>query len=279
MIKNAMTKVGLSLAVALTSIAPAALASSGGGALPSAGTRVDNIASVQRGAKLFFNYCVGCHSLQFVRYSRLSEDLGLSEEQVMANLASFTGGKFGDTVVSSMPAADAQAWFGKAPPDLSLEGRSKGPDWIYSYLKSFYVDHSRPLGWNNTLFPGASMPNVLWEMQGISHATFEPKEKKQESCSGDAGGCKNGSREVEHCKAGATEVDGKCLVHLEIATPGTQNAQQFDETVRDLTVFLQYAAEPAALQRQKLGAWVVLYLAFFTFLAWLLKKEYWKDVH
>lgn len=279
MIKNAMTKVGLSLAVALTSITPAALASSGGSTLPSAGTRVENIASVQRGAKLFFNYCVGCHSLQFVRYSRLSEDLGLTEEQVVTNLASFTGGKFGDTVVSSMPAADAQSWFGKAPPDLSLEGRSKGPDWIYSYLKSFYVDHSRPLGWNNTLFPGASMPNVLWEMQGLSHAIFEPKEKKQESCSGDTGGCKNGLREVEHCKAGTTEIDGKCLVHLEVVTPGTQNAQQFDETVRDLTVFLQYAAEPAALQRQKLGAWVVLYLAFFTFLAWLLKKEYWKDVH
>jgi len=278
MTKNAMTKLGLTLAVALTSIAPAALASGGGGKLVPANTRPDNIASVQRGAKLFFNYCVGCHSLQFVRYSRLGEDLGLSEDQVMSNL-NFTGAKFGDTVVSAMPAADAQTWFGKAPPDLSLEGRSRGPDWIYNYLKSFYIDHSRPLGWNNALFPGASMPNVLWEMQGLSHATFEPKEKKQEACSGDGAGCKNGVREIEQCKAGATEIDGKCLVHMEVATPGTQTAQQFDETVRDLTAFLQYAAEPAALKRQKLGAWVVLYLAFFTFLAWLLKKEYWKDVH
>lgn len=250
MIKNAMTKLGLSLAVALTSIAPAALGASEGGKLPSANTRPDNIAAVQRGAKLFFNYCVGCHSLQFVRYSRLAEDLGLSEEQVMKNL-NFTGGKFGDTVVSAMPAADAAVWFGKAPPDLSLEGRSKGPDWIYNYLKSFYVDHSRPLGWNNTLFPGASMPNVLWELQGIQHAKL--------------GHAKDG---------GEAHIEG-----LELVQPGTQTAQQFDETVRDLTSFLHYAAEPAALKRQKIGVWVVLYLAFFTCLAWLLKKEYWKDVH
>lgn len=278
MIKNAMTKLGLSLAVALTSIAPAALANSGG-KMPPANTRPDNIASVQRGAKLFFNYCVGCHSLQFVRYSRLADDLGLTEEQVMQNL-NFTGAKFGDTVVSSMPSADAAVWFGKAPPDLSLEGRSKGPDWVYNYLKSFYIDHSRPLGWNNAVFPGASMPNVLWEMQGSQHAAFEPKQKKQEKCSGtSAEGCKNGVHEVEACAEGRTEIDGKCLVHLEVETAGTQTAQQFDETARDLTAFLQYAAEPAALQRQKLGVWVVLYLAFFTFLAWLLKKEYWKDVH
>lgn len=250
MIKNAMTKLGLTLAVALTAIAPAALAAGGGGKLQAANTRPDNIASVQRGAKLFFNYCVGCHSLQFMRYSRIGEDLGLSEEQVMTNL-NFTGAKFGDTVVSSMQAADAERWFGKAPPDLSLEGRSRGPDWIYTYLKSFYVDHSRPLGWNNTLFPGASMPNVLWEMQGLQHA------------------------KLGHAAGGAEAH----VESLELVQPGTQTAQQFDDSVRDLTAFLQYVAEPAALQRQKLGAWVVLYLAFFTFLAWLLKKEYWKDVH
>lgn len=249
MIKNAMTKLGLSLAVALTSIGSAA-AAGGGDKPPSIGTRPDNIPAVQRGAKLFFNYCVGCHSLQFVRYSRLSEDLGLSEEQVMSNF-NFTGAKFGDVVVSTMPAADAAVWFGKAPPDLSLEGRSKGPDWIADYLKSFYIDHSRPLGWNNKRFPGASMPNVLWEMQGLQHA------------------------KMGHAKDG-----GEAHIEsLELVQPGTQTAQQFDETVKDITSFLQYVAEPAALKRQKLGVWVVLYLAFFTFIAWLLKKEYWKDVH
>lgn len=250
MIKNALTKLGLTLAVALTAASPV-LASGGGDAPPSIGTRPDNIASVQRGAKLFFNYCVGCHSLQFMRYSRIAEDLGLSEDSVVQNFAVFTGGKFGDTVVSSMPEADAALWFGKAPPDLSLEARSKGPDWIADYLKSFYVDHSRPLGWNNKRFPGASMPNVLWELQGIQHA------------------------EMGHAKEGGeAHVEG-----LKLVTPGTQTEAQFHETVKDITSFLQYVGEPAALKRQGLGAWVVLYLAFFTFLAWLLKKEYWKDVH
>jgi ubiquinol-cytochrome c reductase cytochrome c1 subunit len=278
MIKKAMTKFGLATVVALVTASPLALASSGGSALKPANTRVDNIASLQRGAQLYFNYCIGCHSLQFMRYSRIGEDLKLSEDQVMQNL-NFTGAKYGETIHSSMPAEDAARWFGKAPPDLSLEARAKGPDWIYNYLKSFYVDPARPVGWNNTVFPGASMPNVLWELQGVQHATFEPKEKKQESCSGEEGGCKNGQREVEHCKAGTTEIDGKCLVHLDVSAPGKLSAQEYDEAARDLTAFLQYVAEPAALKRQSLGVWVVLYLAFFTFLAWLLKKEYWKDVH
>ena len=278
MIKQAMTKLGLATVVALVAASPLALASSGGAALKPANTRVDNVASLQRGAQLYFNYCIGCHSIEFMRYSRIGEDLKLTEDQVMKNL-NFTGGKYGETIHSSMPAADAARWFGKAPPDLSLEARAKGPDWIYNYLKSFYVDPSRPVGWNNTVFPGASMPNVLWELQGVQHATFEPKEKKQESCSGEGEGCKNGQREVEHCKDGTTEIDGKCLVHLEVSTPGKLSAQEYDEAARDLTAFLQYVAEPAALKRQSIGVWVVLYLAFFTFLAWLLKKEYWKDVH
>lgn len=278
MIKQAMTKAGLVLAVALVTASPLAIASSEGGAMKPANTRVDNIASLQRGAKLFFNYCIGCHSIQYMRYARIGEDLGLTEDQVMKNL-NFTGGKYGETIHSSMPPEDAARWFGKAPPDLSLEARAKGPDWIYNYLKSFYVDPARPVGWNNTVFPGASMPNVLWELQGVQHATFEPKEKKTEACSGEGDGCKNGQRETEHCKEGQTELDGKCLAHLEVATPGKESAQEFDESVRDLTAFLQYVGEPAALQRTKLGVWVVLYLAALTFLAWLLKKEYWKDVH
>ncbi|UXI69497.1 cytochrome c1 [Tahibacter amnicola] len=278
MIKDALTKIGLTLAVALTAASPAAIASSGGGDLQPAGTRVDNIASLQRGAKLYFNYCIGCHSLQYMRYSRIGEDLGLSEDVVMKNL-NFTGAKYGETIVSSMPAADAERWFGKAPPDLSLEARAKGPDWIYTYLKSFYIDPARPVGWNNSVFPGASMPNVLWELQGTQHAVFEPKVKGEESCSGTEGGCKNGKREVEHCKEGQKELDGKCLVKFEIPVKGTLNEHAFEEAARDLTAFLQYVGEPAALKRQKLGVWVLLYLSVFTFLAWLLKKEYWKDVH
>jgi len=216
------------------------------GNLPSAGTNVRDQASLQRGAKLFFNYCVGCHSLKYVRYSRIAEDLGLSEDEVMKNL-NFTGAKFGDVVISHMPEDSAQQFFGKAPPDLSLEVRAKTADWVYGYLNSFYVDPTRPVGWNNTVFPNASMPFPLWELQGIQTAVK-----------------KEGSDDVEK---------------LELSQPGKLTPAQYQQAARDLTNFLEYAAEPAALQRQRYGIWVLLFLAGFTFLAYLLKKEYWKDVH
>lgn len=247
MTKSKLTRLALSALLAFGAATPA-LANEGG--LPAANTKVGNIAAVQRGAKLYFNYCIGCHSLKYMRYARIGEDLGLTEDQVMRSF-NVTGAKFGDTIVSTMPASGAQAWFGKAPPDLSLEARAKGPDWIYNYLKSFYVDPARPVGWNNTLFPGASMPNVLWELQGVQHAEFAPAKPGEDA-------------HVEK---------------LVLAQPGKQSAQEFDETARDITTFLQYVGEPAALKREKLGVWVVLYLAFFTLIAYFLKKEFWKDVH
>ncbi len=137
--------------------------------LPKAGNDISDQASLQRGAKLFFNYCVGCHSIKFMRYSRIGEDLGLTEQEVMQNL-NFTGGNYGETIESHMPPADAAKWFGKAPPDLSLEVRAKTADWVFAYLNSFYLDPSRPVGWNNTVFPNASMPNPLWELQGVQTA-------------------------------------------------------------------------------------------------------------
>lgn len=225
-------------------------AASEGGGIQAANIRIDDIGAMQRGARLFFNYCAGCHSLKYMRYSRLAEDLQLDPKDVETNFV-FTGGKIGDHAVSHMPAADGTKWFGKAPPDLSLEARSKGADWIYSYLKSFYLDPSRPLGWNNTVFPDASMPNPLWELQGLQVAVTQP------AADGQPG-----------------EVQG-----LEIHTPGRQNAREFDGTARDITAFLQYAGEPAALKRQSMGVWVLLYLAFFTLIAYLLKHEFWKDVH
>ncbi|WP_147653719.1 cytochrome c1 [Vulcaniibacterium gelatinicum] len=222
----------------------------GGGNLQQSGTDLGDRASLQRGAALYMNYCAGCHSLKYLRYSRIGEDLGLTEQQVMANL-NFTGAKYGETVQTSLTEAQANAWFGKMPPDLSLIARVRGSDWIYTYLKSFYLDEERPLGWNNTLFPNASMPNPLWEMQGLQHAEF-----------------------------GKPDATGEAPVErLVIRQPGTQTPEQFDRTVRDITAFLEYAGEPAALKRTSLGVWVVLFLAAFTFLAWLLKKEYWKDVH
>jgi len=248
MIKHAMTKLGLVFALALGVAAPA-IAEEGEG-LMKANTKVGNIASVQRGAKLYFNYCVGCHSLKYMMYSRIGDDLGLTEDQILNNLA-VPGARVGDYVKSSMPGDSARGWFGKAPPDLSLEARAKGPDWVYSYLKSFYVDPSRPVGWNNSVFPGASMPNVLWELQGVQHAEMAVLKPGEEA----------------H------------IEKLVLAQPGTQSGEAFDETARDITTFLQYVAEPAALKREKLGVWVVLYLAFFTLIAYALKTEYWKDVH
>ena len=222
-----------------------ALAAGGGSGLLQAGTDISDRASLQRGAKLYMNYCAGCHSLKYLRYSRMAEDLGLTEEEVMTHL-NFTGAGFGDHIVSTMPADKASEWFGQVPPDLTLITRVRGSDWVYTYLKSFYLDETRPLGWNNTLFPNASMPNPLWKQQGLQHAVFgEPDE--------------SGEAPVER---------------LEISTPGTQSPAEFDQTVRDLTTFLEYAGEPAALKRQGVGVWVVLFLAFLTLLAWLLKNEY-----
>ena len=243
---NLVKRVALA-ALAAVSFAGVAHAAEEGGMEPQ-NIRVDDIASLQRGSRLFFNYCSGCHSLQFMRYSRIAEDLKLDEKEVQASLI-FTGAKIGDKATNQMPPALAATWFGKAPPDLSLEARAKGSDWIYHYLKSFYLDPSRPVGWNNTVFPNVSMPNPLWELQGLQVAV-----KKGEG----------GESEIEK---------------LEIKTPGRVSEAQYDEAVRDITAFLTYAGEPAALKRTSMGVWVLLYLAFFTFLAWLLKHEFWKDVH
>lgn len=218
--------------------------------LPPAGTNLRDQASLQRGAKLFFNYCVGCHSLKYVRYERLADDLGLTEQDVMQNL-NFTGARFGDTVLSHMPPDDAQRFFGKAPPDLSLEVNAKGADWVYAYLRSFYLDPGSPVGWNNTVLPNAAMPFPLWELQGQQVAVMKPVQPGQDPA----------------------------FEKFELAHPGKLTPAQYDQADRDLTNFLEYVSEPSALQRHEYGVWVVLFLAAFSLLAYALKKEYWKDVH
>ena len=230
-------------------VAGTTLAQEGAG-LEESGARVTNIASLQSGARTFFNYCSGCHSLKYMRYSRIAQDLQLTDDEVLKDFAT-AGAKIGDLAVSAMPEEQAAQWFGKAPPDLSLEVRAKGADWVYTYLKSFYVDPSRPTGWNNTLFPNVSMPFPLWELQGVQAPVYAP------------------------AKAGAEPAVEK----LDLSTPGKLTPAEYDDTVRDLTAFLEYASEPAALQRHAIGVWVLFYLAFFTLLAYLLKHEYWKDVH
>ena len=217
-----------------------------GGALQDSQINPNDKASMQRGAALFMSYCSGCHSLGFQRYSRMANDLDLSKEQVEENLM-FTDAKFGETMQAAMTVAEGEKWFGKAPPDLSLVARNKagGPDWTYTFLKSFYADATRPSGWNNTLLVGASMPHVLWELQGVQHPVQDA--------------------------AGHVE-------RLELADPGSQSPVEYDRTVRDIANFLNYVGEPSATKRRSLGVWVILFLAGFSFLAWLLKQEYWRDV-
>jgi len=222
-----------------------------------ADNQIGNLSSLQRGARNFMNYCSGCHSLKYERYSRLAEDLKIPNDQRDKYLVR-PGDKPTDYIKTSMPEKDATEWFGKAPPDLSLVARSRGPDWIFNFLTTFYADPtSRQTGVNNLQFPGTAMPHVLASLQGVQTAVW---------------------RNVE-----TTGEDGKPVVTREFkifepGVPGSVTAQQYDDFVRDTVNFLQYVGDPAQLQREGLGIWVVLFLLTFTGIAYLLKKEYWKDV-
>lgn len=241
----------LAALLALVSFGSSSVMAAGKVELQPSYVNIGDRASLQRGAALFMNYCAGCHSLGFQRYSRTAKDLGLTEEQVMSYL-NFAGTAFGGHMVSAMDPEDGKEWFGgKAPPDLSLVARAKlgGPDWTYTFLKSFYVDETRPSGWNNTVLAGSSMPNVLWNLQGIQRPIFEG-----EGMDARVGG-------------------------FQLAPAGSQSPAEFEQTIRDITAFLTYVSEPAALKREALGVWVILFLTVFTLLAWLLKHEYWRDVH
>ncbi len=215
------------------------------------GVDVNDIASLQRGAKWYVNYCLSCHSASYMRYNRLAEDLGLGEEMVMQNLV-FADAKIGDTMDIAMDPGQAKAWFGTTPPDLSLVGRSRGSDWLYAYLRGFYMDENG--AWNNTKIPDLSMPHVLWQLQGIQTPVY----RQETSASGF-------TREV--------------IDHLELQTPGLQSPEEYAGTARDIAAFLEYLGEPAILKRKNIGEWVIAFLVLFTFLAYLLKAEYWRDVH
>ncbi len=212
---------------------------------------IGDIASLQRGANYFVNYCLGCHSAQYVRYNRLGEDLGLSDAQVVETLM-FGTGQLYDTMVSSMRPEDGTAWFGVAPPDLSLIARSRGVDYIYNYLRGFYADPSRPTGANNLWLENTAMPDVLWELGGIRTAVFS-----------------------EHAEEGIVT---RSLDGFEVMREGSLDEEEFDQAVRDITNFLEYMAEPIQLERRALGVRVIAFLLLFLVLAYLLKKEIWKDV-
>src|SRR5579872_182572 len=217
---------------------------------------VKDVASLQRGARNFMNYCLGCHSLKYERYSRLGQDLNISP-QLLEKYLLAPGDKSTDYIHTSMPAADAEVWFGKTPPDLSLMARARGSDYIYRLFKTYYVDPSRPTGANNLQLPATAMPAVLSELEGLKKPVFKT---------------------VEHKGEDGKVVTEQVFDHFEQIAPGRMNAEEYDGFVRDTVNFLAYVGEPSQTQRHNLGIWVVLFLLVFTWLAWLMKKEYWKDV-
>ncbi|WP_057832642.1 cytochrome c1 [Colwellia sp. TT2012] len=196
--------------------------------------------SLKKGFKTYVNYCLGCHQLQYQRYNRTFNDLGIEEADGIANYM-YSSDKVGGHILNAMPKKEAASWFGSAPPDLTLEARFRSPDWIYTYLRSFYIDENRPFGVNNTVFKDVGMPHVLQNLQGVS--TID-----------------------EHGQ-------------LSPAMGGTLTAEEYDVVVRDLTNFLEYVGEPNKLERKAIGYWVLAFLFFFFILTYFLKREYWKDVH
>ncbi len=228
-------------------------AEEGGIALLQSGTDIKNTESLQRGARNFMNYCSGCHSIKYLRYNRLAADLKIPESELAGNLM-FTTDKAFETINSAMPAADSESWFGKQPPDLSLMARARGVDYLYSFLKGFYVDKTRPWGVNNLYLPSAAMPHVLQTLQGLQKPVFknEPDD--------------NGSARM-------------VLVGVDAMTPGAMKPEEYDQFVRDIANFLDYAGEPVKEKRQSMGVFVTLFLLVFFVFVYLLKKEYWKDVH
>ena len=248
-----------------------------GPALDSAPVDVQDIQSLQRGAKLFTNYCLSCHSAQAMRYNRLG-DLGLSDQQIKDNLM-FASIKTGDLMKVGMTPADGKTWLGAAPPDLSVIARSRSADWLYTYLRSFYRDSSRPTGWNNAVFDKVGMPHVLWQLQGDQSLQIVDGAV-------DRKGAVTRSWEVEEAdKDGKKAVKTYQLVldragDLTRLADGKANTLDYDQSVLDLVNYLVWMGEPAQATRERIGTGVLLFLIFLLApMAYLLKKEYWRDVH
>ena len=209
------------------------MSAEGGTKLMQANVDIANTVSLQNGAKLFINYCVSCHSAEYMRYNRMAKDLGLSDDMVKKNLM-FASDKIGDTMTIAMRPDDAEQWFGVRPPDLSVIARSKGVDYLYSFLNGFYVDPSRPTGVNNHYYPNTAMPHVFWELQGLQD---------------------------KHGDADKTSSDGE------------MTSVQYQQATRDLVAFLDYVGEPAKLVRYKIGFWVIAFLLVLFLVACMVKKE------
>lgn len=241
------------LMIALVMLAPIfAFASASNIHLDKAQYDLTDKASLQRGAKLFMNYCFSCHSTGYQRYQRVATDLDIPE-QLMKDYLIFTDSKIGDLMVSSMDEESGAKWFGTAPPDLTLEARLRGADWIYTYLRSFYRDETRPFAVNNIVFPDVAMPHVLEELQGIPTAIYQVSQRDG--------------------------VEYKEIISLQSDEQGEMSSDEYDNAVLDLVNFLVYAGEPNKLEREGLGFWVIGFLIILFILTYLLKKEYWRDIH
>ena len=224
-------------------------------------------ASLQRGAQVYMNYCLGCHSLKYARYKKVSEDLEIPLSMFQENLI-FGDQKMGDLIQVGMDPKEAKEWFGNAPPDLTLEAGLRGPDWIYTYLTSFYIDESRPLGVNNKVYENVGMPHVLIDMQGTPRSIC-----KQIPALADNGGIK------QDPLTGLQLTEEKCgFLQVDNGT-GEMSPEQFDKTMLDLTNFLAYMTDPLKVERETIGTYVLLYLFIFTMLSYLLYREFKKDLH
>jgi ubiquinol-cytochrome c reductase cytochrome c1 subunit len=233
---------------------PAPVLAAGGAGIHLDEANIDptNSQSLQRGARLFVNYCLSCHAAGLMRYERIGKDLGIDERLVAENLM-FTGGKVGDLMTVATAADDAKEWFGTVPPDLSVIARSRGVDWLYTYMRTFYRDDSRIIGVNNLTFPDVGMPHVLWELQGWQEPVITTVKDRD-----------------------GTE---RKVVDLELVEPGTLTPKEYDRAIRDLVNFLDYIGEPAKYERRHLGVKVIMFLLAFLVVAYLMKKDFWKDIH
>jgi ubiquinol-cytochrome c reductase cytochrome c1 subunit len=221
---------------------------SSGISLQTADIDLSDNTSLERGAKYYVTYCLGCHSAKHIRYKRIAMDLHLDETEILKHVAPLGAGIY-DQMHSAMNSHDAEKWFGTTPPDLSLIARSRGGDWLYSYLKGFYIDKTKPTGVNNVIFPDVAMPNVFWQQQGTQTAIIK-------------------------------NINGQDVVtELKLEQAGQLSPQEFDKLVNDLVNFLVYVGEPVQLERQQMGKYVLFFLLMFIALAYLLKKDYWRDVH
>nr|VFK00164.1 MAG: ubiquinol-cytochrome c reductase cytochrome c1 subunit [Candidatus Kentron sp. H]VFK03058.1 MAG: ubiquinol-cytochrome c reductase cytochrome c1 subunit [Candidatus Kentron sp. H] len=267
----------LSLTFAVFVLMPPSIIASGSRSVQLNDPEIDlnDKVSLQRGAKLFVDYCLSCHSASFMRYDRMAADIGFTDEQLKKDMM-FTTDKVGDVMKVAMSPQDAAAWFGTQPPDLSVVSRSRGVDWLYSYLLGFYEDPnlSRPFGVNNIIFPEVGMPHVLIGLQGIQRKRREAHPNLDETH-----GFRTMEDALELIQPGSMDDVSKKMLKLSLINADKADSYGYQSVARDLVAFLAYMGEPAKVQRQELGVWVLVFLAIFFIVAFALKKEYWKDIH